>query len=223
MTYDNIVHGIFLRRLNRFVCEVQVNGEVFPAHVRNTGRCTGVIAAGAEVSLQRSTDSSRKTPFTLIAVSTPQYGWVNIDSLAPNVMAGEWLSKQGFELIHPEHEFGESRIDFYMERSGERYVMEVKGCTLENEGVCKFPDAPTERGVKHLHELIKACESGYEAYIFFVIQMEKAEYFTPNRETHPEFADALKTASERGVKILAYTCKVSPEEMVIDKPCKVIL
>lgn len=119
MTYDNIVHGIFLRRLNRFVCEVQVNGEVFPAHVRNTGRCTGVIAAGAEVSLQRSTDSSRKTPFTLIAVSTPQYGWVNIDSLAPNVMAGEWLSKQGFELIHPEHEFGESRIDFYMERSEE--------------------------------------------------------------------------------------------------------
>lgn len=112
MTYDNIVHGIFLRRLNRFVCEVQVNGEVFPAHVRNTGRCTGVIAAGAEVSLQRSTDSSRKTPFTLIAVSTPQYGWVNIDSLAPNVMAREWLSKQGFELIHPEHEFGESRIDF---------------------------------------------------------------------------------------------------------------
>lgn len=112
MTYDNIVHGIFLRRLNRFVCEVQVNGEVFPAHVRNTGRCTGIIAAGAEVSLQRSTDSSRKTPFTLIAVSTPQYGWVNIDSLAPNVMAGEWLSKQGFEVIHPEYPFGESRIDF---------------------------------------------------------------------------------------------------------------
>ena len=110
MTYDNIVHGIFLRRLNRFVCEVQVNGEVFPAHVRNTGRCTGIIAAGAEVSLQRSTDSSRKTPFTLIAVNTPQYGWVNIDSLAPNVMAGEWLSKQGFEVIHPEHAFGESRI-----------------------------------------------------------------------------------------------------------------
>ena len=135
MTYDNIVHGIFLRRLNRFVCEVQVNGEVFPAHVRNTGRCTGVIAAGAEVSLQRSTDSSRKTPFTLIAVSTPQYGWVNIDSLAPNVMAGEWLSKQGFELIHPEHEFGESRIDFYMERSEERYIMEVKGCTLAENGV----------------------------------------------------------------------------------------
>ena len=188
MTYDNIVHGIFLRRLNRFVCEVQVNGEVFPAHVRNTGRCTGIIAAGAEVSLQRSTDSSRKTPFTLIAVSTPRYGWVNIDSLAPNVMAGEWLSKQGFEVIHPEHAFGESRIDFYMERSGERYVMEVKGCTLAENGVGLFPDAPTQRGSKHLRELSKAAGQGYHAIIAFVIMLNGVETVEPNEAIDQAFA-----------------------------------
>ena len=127
MTYDNIVHGIFLRRLNRFVCEVQVNGEVFPAHVRNTGRCTGIIAAGAEVSLQRSTDSSRKTPFTLIAVNTPQYGWVNIDSLAPNVMAGEWLSKQGFEVIlTPENKQDITSITLFVSQTYQPLYIKVE-------------------------------------------------------------------------------------------------
>ena len=215
MTYDNIVHGIFLRRLNRFVCEVQVNGEVFPAHVRNTGRCTGIITAGAEVSLQRSTDSSRKTPFTLIAVSTPQYGWVNIDSLAPNVMAGEWLSKQGFELIHPEHEFGESRIDFYMERSEERYIMEVKGCTLEVDGIGYFPDAPTERGVKHLHELAQAQQAGYRCAVAFVIQMKGITEVRPNVSTQPEFGTALAEAKAAGVRVLFLLCRVGRDSLEI--------
>ena len=215
MTYDNIVHGIFLRRLNRFVCEVQVNGEVFPAHVRNTGRCTGVIAAGAEVSLQRSTDSSRKTPFTLIAVSTPQYGWVNIDSLAPNVMAGEWLSKQGFELIHPEHEFGESRIDFYMEKGEQKYLLEVKGCTLEVGGIGYFPDAPTERGVKHLHELAQAQRAGYRCAVAFVIQMEGITEVRPNVGTQPEFGTALAEAKAAGVSVLFLLCHVGRDSLEI--------
>ena len=223
MKYREIVDGIFLDRPNRFIAHVDVNGTVETVHVKNTGRCRELLLPGAAVRLEVSDNPKRKTKYDLVAVRKQELGWVNMDSQAPNKVVGEWLSKQEFDLVRPEFAYGKSRIDFYMERSGERYVMEVKGCTLENEGVCKFPDAPTERGVKHLHELIKACESGYEAYIFFVIQMEKAEYFTPNRETHPEFADALKTASEKGVKILAYTCKVSPEEMVIDKPCKVIL
>ena len=215
MTYDNIVHGIFLRRLNRFVCEVQVNGEVFPAHVRNTGRCTGIIAAGAEVSLQRSTDSSRKTPFTLIAVSTPQYGWVNIDSLAPNVMAGEWLSKQGFELIHPEHEFGESRIDFYMEKGEQKYLLEVKGCTLEVDGIGYFPDAPTERGVKHLHELAQAQQAGYRCAVAFVIQMEGITEVRPNVSTQPEFGTALTEAKAAGVSVLFLLCHVGRDSLEI--------
>ena len=215
MTYDNIVHGIFLRRLNRFVCEVQVNGEVFPAHVRNTGRCTGVIAAGAEVSLQRSTDSSRKTPFTLIAVSTPQYGWVNIDSLAPNVMAGEWLSKQGFELIHPEHEFGESRIDFYMEKCEQKHLLEVKGCTLEVDGIGYFPDAPTERGVKYLHELAQAQREGYQCAVAFVIQMEGITEVQPNITTQPEFETALTQAKAAGVKVLFLFCRVGWDSLEI--------
>ncbi len=211
MTYDNIVHGIFLRRLNRFVCEVQVNGEVFPAHVRNTGRCTGVIAAGAEVSLQRSTDPSRKTPFTLIAVSTPQYGWVNIDSLAPNVMAGEWLSKQGFEVIHPEHAFGESRIDFYMERSEERYLMEVKGCTLAENGVGLFPDAPTQRGSKHLRELSKAAGQGYHAIIAFVIMLNGVQTVEPNAAIDQAFAEEYSKAAASGVETKFIKCRCSAD------------
>ena len=213
MTYDNIVHGIFLRRLNRFVCEVQVNGEVFPAHVRNTGRCTGIIAAGAEVSLQRSTDSSRKTPFTLIAVSTPQYGWVNIDSLAPNVMAGEWLSKQGFEVIHPEYPFGESRIDFYMERSGERYVMEVKGCTLAENGVGLFPDAPTQRGSKHLRELSKAAGQGYHAIIAFVIMLNGVETVEPNEAIDQAFAREYSKAAASGGETKFIKCRCSADKV----------
>ncbi len=192
--------------------------------MKNTGRCKELLTNGAEVILECSDNPARKTKYDLIAVYKNGM-LINMDSQSPNKAVGEFIPRlfENVALIRPETVFGSSRIDFYVEAEGRKIFMEVKGCTLENEGVCKFPDAPTERGVKHLHELIKACESGYEAYIFFVIQMEKAEYFTPNRETHPEFADALKTASEKGVKILAYTCKISPEEMVIDKPCKVIL
>lgn len=130
---------------------------------------------------------------------------------------------EGVTYIRPETTYGSSRFDFYIEAGERKMFMEVKGCTLEDNGVCRFPDAPTERGVKHVNELIKAAKEGYEAYILFVIQMERAKYFTPNRETHPQFAEALKKAAENGVKILAYTCTVTPDSMVIDKPCKVVL
>lgn len=192
--------------------------------MKNTGRCKELLTAGARVILEESSNPARKTKFDLIAVYKNDM-LINMDSGCPNRAVSEFIPKlfNDVTLIKPEAGFGSSRLDFYIEAGNRRIFMEVKGCTLEGGGVCKFPDAPTERGVKHLNELIRAVESGFEAYIFFVIQMEKAKYFTPNRETHPEFADTLKAAYEKGVKILAYTCKVSPDEAVIDKPCKVIL
>ena len=215
MTYDKIVRGVFLRRLNRFVCEVLVDGMPYPAHVRNTGRCTGVIAGGAEVSLQRSSDPARKTPFTLTAVRTEEYGWVNLDSLAPNVMAGEWLRDQGFDLIKPEYHFGDSRIDFYMERSGERYLMEVKGCTLAENGVGLFPDAPTIRGAKHLRELAKAAGEGYHAMIAFVIMLRGVTRVEPNRGIDPQFAEEYARAVEAGVETVFIPCDCSDDSVLL--------
>lgn len=213
MTYRDIVRGVFLRRLNRFVCEVSVNGGVYQAHVRNTGRCTGVIAQGAEVSLQRSPDPARKTPFTLIAVNTAEYGWVNLDSLAPNVMAAEWLELQKFEKVHPEHSFGESRIDFYMERFGERYLMEVKGCTLAENGIGMFPDAPTKRGAKHLRELSIAAGQGYHAIIAFVIMLNSVTRVEPNSSIDPEFAAEFRKAITAGVKTVFISCKCTADRV----------
>lgn len=215
MTYDNIVSGEFIRRLNRFVSEVRVGGEVFCAHVRNTGRCTGALSPGAEVSLQRSNDPARKTPFTLIAVNTQKYGWINLDSLAPNVMAGEWLKGQGFDLISPEHAFGESRIDFYMERSGERHLMEVKGCTLAENGVGLFPDAPTKRGAKHLRELARAAGLGYHAAVAFVIMLNGVERAEPNAAVDPEFAEEFARAVSAGVKPIFISCRCTPDSVTL--------
>lgn len=211
MTYDNIVSGVFLKRLNRFVCEVMVDGSVYTAHVRNTGRCTGIIAHGAEISLQKSSDTARKTPFTLIAVNTPAYGWVNLDSLAPNVMAGEWLKNQHFDLICAEHRFGESRIDFYMERSGERFLMEVKGCTLAENGVGLFPDAPTRRGAKHLRELASAAGQGYHAMIAFVIMLNNVDIVQPNASIDPDFKKEYDRAVSYGVETKFIRCRCSAE------------
>lgn len=189
--------------------------------MKNTGRCKELLTNGAEVIIECSDNPARKTKYDLIAVYKNGM-LINMDSQSPNKAVGEFipLLVENVTLIRPETVFGSSRIDFYIEAEGRKIFMEVKGCTLENEGVCKFPDAPTERGVKHLHELIKACESGYEAYIFFVIQMEKAEYFTPNRETHPEFADTLKTASKKGVKILATPARSHPMKWSLISPAK---
>lgn len=215
MTYDDIVIGEFVRRLNRFVSEVCVDGRVFPAHVRNTGRCTGVLSPGLEVSLQRSADPFRKTPFTLIAAKTAEYGWVNLDSLSPNVIAGEWLRNQRFDLIRPEHAYGDSRIDYYMERSGERYLMEVKGCTLAKNGAGLFPDAPTKRGAKHLRELAKAAGQGYHAMIAFVIMLSGVETVVPNREIDPEFAEAFSQAVSAGVEAVFIPCRCTPDSVNI--------
>lgn len=215
--YDNISRGIFLRRLNRFVAEAEINGERCTVHVRNTGRCTGVISPGAEVSLQKSDNPARSTSWTLIAVNSPEYGWVNLDSLAPNIMAGEWLKGQGFDIIRPEYRFGESRIDFYAERGGERYLMEVKGCTLEQGGVGLFPDAPTVRGAKHLRELTSALNNGYNAMIAFVIMLRGVKTVRPNAAVDPNFAKEFALAEAAGVKTVFIPCRCTDEDIFIDE------
>lgn len=213
--YDNTEKGIFLRRLNRFVAEVVINGAVTRAHVRNTGRCTAVISSGAEVSLQKSSDPNRATPYTLIAVNTPQYGWVNLDSLAPNKMAGEWLKGQGFVNIRPEYRFGDSRIDFYAEKNGEKYLVEVKGCTLESGGVGLFPDAPTSRGAKHLRELASAAAKDYRPVIAFVIMLNGIREVRPNSAIDPEFAEEYSRAMQAGVSTQFITCRCTAEEVYL--------
>ena len=225
MHYGKIVSGEFISRPNRFIAQIMINGKEETVHVKNTGRCKELLTNKAKVILEEFPESSsRKTRYDLIAVYKNDL-LINMDSQCPNKAAGEFIPKlfDGITLIRPETKFGDSRFDFYIEAGERRIFMEVKGCTLENNGVCMFPDAPTERGVKHINELIKAGNEGYEAYILFVIQMSQARYFTPNRETHPEFAEALKKASESGVNVLAYTSLVTPDSLVIHKPCKVIL
>lgn len=228
--YGITEEGVFISRPNRFIAKVTVNGREETVHVKNTGRCRELLPRGARVILEKAppADSSkaprRKTQYDLIAVYKNGM-LINMDSQSPNKAAMEFIPQlfKKVTYIRPETVFGSSRFDFYIEAGERRIFMEVKGCTLEDNGVCRFPDAPTERGLKHINELVTAAKSGYEAYILFVIQMERAKYFTPNRETHPQFADALKAASENGVNVLAYTCAVTPDSMVIDKPCKIIL
>lgn len=206
MQYGDIVKGVFIRRLNRFIAEVEVNGETERAHVRNTGRCTHVLSPGCEVSLQKSTDPSRSTKYTLIAVNSRQYGWVNLDSLAPNKLAGEWLAKQGFTHIKPEFSFGGSRIDFYAEKNGERWLVEVKGCTLADNGTGLFPDAPTKRGAKYLRELSGALSSGFRPMIAFVIMLRGVENVQPNAATDPDFALEYARATAAGVMTEFISC-----------------
>lgn len=204
---------------------MEINGKEETVHVKNTGRCKELLVPHARVILEKApVGSSRKTAYDLIAVYKNGM-LINMDSQSPNKAVFEFIPKlfENVTLIRPEKVFGSSRFDFYIEAGARKIFMEVKGCTLEENGICRFPDAPTERGVKHINELVRAVSEGYEAYIFFVIQMESAEYFTPNRETHPEFAEALKRASEKGVNILAYTCAVTNDSMEIDKPCRVVL
>ncbi|MBP0957741.1 MAG: DNA/RNA nuclease SfsA [Oscillospiraceae bacterium] len=225
MKYGETEEGKFISRPNRFIAKVEINGKEETVHVKNTGRCKELLVPEARVILEKAPiGSPRKTAYDLIAVYKNGM-LINMDSQSPNKAAMEFIPKlfEGVTYVRPETTYGSSRFDFYIEAGERKMFMEVKGCTLEDNGVCRFPDAPTQRGVKHVNELIKAAKEGYEAYILFVIQMERAKYFTPNRETHPQFAEALKKAAENGVKILAYTCTVTPDSMVIDKPCKVIL
>lgn len=217
MNYKNTISGKFIKRPNRFIAEVEVDGKSEVVHVKNTGRCKELLLPDAKVILEVSDNPARKTKYDLIAVYKEGLGLVNIDSQAPNKVAYEWLKTQGYSYIKPEFTYGKSRFDFYMEKNNEKYLLEVKGCTLEIDGVGYFPDAPTERGVKHLKELIRAKKEGYNCAIAFVIQMEGIEEVLPNGKTHPEFLKTFNEAKENGVEVLFLKCKVTPDTLEIAK------
>lgn len=225
MRYQNIHKATFLARPNRFIARVLLEGEELTVHVKNTGRCRELLVPGCTVYLEKSSNPARKTAFDLVAVEKGAR-LINMDSQAPNKLFGEWAKAghfvPGLSLLRPETAWGRSRFDFYWEageRAGAEPVrkgfVEVKGCTLEEDGWTYFPDAPTERGVKHLEELIRAREEGYEAAVFFVIQMAGAQGFSPNDRTHPAFGEALRRADAAGVDVLAYGCDVAPGEVYI--------
>lgn len=216
MQYENIARAIFLDRPNRFVAHVEMDGQVETVHVKNTGRCRELLIPGAEVFLTEPGTPGRKTRYDLVAVRKANGILFNIDSQAPNKVVKDWLTGQTFDRVIPEYTYGNSRIDFYMERGNQKYLMEVKGCTLEVDGIGYFPDAPTERGVKHLHELIRASEEGYRAIAAFVIQMDGVTEVRPNVKTHPEFGTALSEAEAAGVQILMLPCHVEPGSLVIN-------
>lgn len=215
MKYDNITPATFIKRLNRFVATVSLNDAVETVHVKNTGRCKELLLPGAEVFLTAPGTRDRKTRYDLITVKKSNGLLINIDSQAPNKVAAEWLRKQPFDRIIPEYTFGDSRIDFYMEKDGLMFLMEVKGCTLERKGIGYFPDAPTERGIKHLRELAHAAVQGYHAILAFVIQMDGIYEVRANVETHPGFGMALDEARNAGVEILFLPCHVETDRMMI--------
>ena len=225
MTYENMVPGIFQARPNRFIAHVQIGGQTEIVHVKNTGRCKELLVPGCTVYCQRSSNPNRKTAFDLIAVQKGDR-LINMDSQAPNRAAGEWLSSGGLGEISElkaEVKHGDSRYDFSVLKDGKRCFLEVKGCTLEHDGVCAFPDAPTERGAKHIRGLTAAARAGYGAYILFVIQMSDVKYIRPHDETDPEFGKALREASQNGVRVLAMDCAVTPDTMEIRLPVLVKL
>ena len=220
-----MVEGIFLDRPNRFIAHVLIGGEQQVCHVKNTGRCQELLPAGARVWCQESDNPDRKTKYDLITVQKGDR-LINMDSQAPNAAAREWLLAGGLgeiEDLRPETVHGDSRFDFSFTRGGKRCFLEVKGVTLETDGVCAFPDAPTERGVKHLNGLARAAGEGYGAYVLFVIQMEDVEYLHPNDKTDPAFGQALRRAAEAGVEVLAVDCHVTPGSMIIGKSLPVRL
>ena len=224
MKYDNIVSGTFITRPNRFIAHININGSIQICHVKNTGRCRELLIEGATVYLQKSANPARKTQYDLIAVQKGDL-LINMDSSAPNKAAAEYLRSLFGDtaLIKPEKPYGASRIDFYVEKGAEKWLIEVKGVTLEEQGRALFPDAPTERGVKHINELIKAAAEGYKTCILFMIQMKGITAFSPNDATHPAFGTALRTAAAHGVQIKAIDCKVTPDSMTPDKEIKVEL
>lgn len=217
MKYERIVKGKFQKRLNRFVAQVYVEGVLETVHVKNTGRCAELLLPEADVILEVSDNPNRKTKYDLICAYKEPVGWVNIDSQAPNRVVYEWLKEQDFTYIKPEYTYGASRVDFYMEKGEEKYLMEVKGCTLEIDGTGYFPDAPTERGVKHVRELTRAAAEGYHCSIGFVIPMQGVNQVLPHRTMHEEFADALELAVAAGVQICYFGCRVTEETLVIDR------
>lgn len=216
--YENTVPGTFVRRLNRFVAEVAINGNTEKVHVKNTGRLRELLVPGAKVTLQKASDPNRKTAYDLISVYKPKLEWVNIDSLVPNKLMKLQLMSMYYDVVKPEYTFGDSRFDFYMERDGEKFLTEVKGCTLAADlerGTGLFPDAPTERGVKHLDELAAAAQKGYYCQIVFVIQMNGIHTVFPNDDTQPEFGQALSRAAKAGVQVVCYGCQVESDSIQI--------
>ncbi len=216
MKYKNVKEGVFLSRPNRFIAIVSIDGKDETVHVKNTGRLGELLLPGARVFLEESDNVNRKTKFDLIAVYKGDVLY-NIDSLAPNKVFGEYIEKLfcDVKLIKPEYKYKASRFDFYVEYENKKAFVEVKGVTLEKEGAMLFPDAPTQRGVKHLNELCDCVKEGYEAYAVFVIAADSGDYFAPNKERHAEFAEALKNASESGVRVLAFKCDVKKDAIDI--------
>ena len=226
MRYEKVIQGRFLYRPNRFIAEVEVNGKIERVHVKNTGRCRELLVPGCTCFLSDSGNPERKTRYDLIAVQKGAL-LINMDSQVVNAVAEEYLKKGTLfskdALIRREVTYGKSRFDFYIEEGARKIFLEVKGVTLENAGIASFPDAPTERGVKHLNELIAATKEGFESYVFFVIQMKGVTRFTPNDLTHPEFGETLKKAEKQGVKILAMDCLVTPDSLTVDEKVKIFL
>lgn len=216
MLYKNISEGRFISRPNRFIANVEIDGAVQAVHVKNTGRCRELLVPDTKVYCEKSENPNRKTAYDLVAVEKGKL-LINMDSQAPNNAFWEFIHggrfKEGIEYIARERKYKNSRFDFYFKRKGKEYFAEVKGVTLEDEGIVMFPDAPTERGVKHLTELADAVKNGYGGCAVFVVQMEEAKYFTPNRKTHPEFAEKLKEVQKSGVEIYAYNCRVTPNSI----------
>lgn len=221
MKYKNVVSGVFKERPNRFIAHVYVNDKIEVVHVKNTGRCKELLKPGVKVILEKSDNEARKTKYDLIAVYKEGIGLVNMDSQAPNKVVGEWLKDNNIfknvTYIKPEYTYGKSRVDFYFEYEGKKALMEVKGVTLEVDKTAYFPDAPTERGVKHIKELKKAKEEGFEAYLAFVIQMEGVDVVYPNMQTHKAFGEALEEACKSGVKVLYLGCEVLENELMINR------
>ncbi len=225
MEYKNMVPGIFLARPNRFIAHIEINGQPEVCHVKNTGRCRELLTHGAQVWCQKSDNPARKTQYDLIAVQKGSR-LINMDSQAPNAAAKEWLLNGGLgkiENLKPESFHGSSRFDFSFTKDGKPCLLEVKGVTLENNGICAFPDAPTERGAKHLRHLTQAVQEGFDCYVLFVIQMADVEYLRPNDTTDPAFGAALREAVAAGVKILALDCTVTESSMALRSPVAVIL
>ena len=226
MTYANVSRGFFIRRPNRFVAEVETNGRIERVHVKNTGRCKELLIPGAVVYLNEAANPNRVTQYDLVVVEKSGK-LINVDSGAPNIVFREFLESGQYlgdaTAIRPEARYGTSRFDFYVETNRRRIFIEVKGVTLEENGVALFPDAPTQRGVKHLDELAHSISDGYEARVVFVVQMNGARHFTPNRRMHPAFGDALVRAGNAGVMIEAYDCAVASDSLMIGNPVEVRL
>lgn len=216
MKYQNIKKAKFISRPNRFIANIEIDGKIQIAHVKNTGRCRELLVPGAEIYVQEFDSDTRKTKFDLITVKKGQR-LINMDSQVPNRVFREWVESgnftDGVTLIRPETFFGDSRFDFYIEAGDRKIFIEVKGVTLEENGIVRFPDAPTDRGVKHLRELMGAIDVGYEAQVVFIVQMDDVSHFEPNDMTHPEFGQVLREAVKKGVSVTALYCKITPDSI----------